>query len=114
MTQPIVPDPQVNYLEYAWMGLVALAGSIARAGKWVDDQGKFIISKLITELASAFVFGVLAVSIGAYLQLKPEIVGGLAGAMGLMGAATVIGFVQNFFSARFGGKSNASDPKAAE
>lgn len=111
MTPVPVPDPQVNYMQYLWLGCVALAGSIARAGKWVDADGHFLVSKLMTELASAFVFGVMASAAGAYLQLKPEIVGGLAGAMGLMGASAVIGFVQKFFNSRFGGE-NASDPKA--
>lgn len=108
-TTPI--QPSTEYTQYLWLSLVALCGSIARAGKWVDANGKFMPSKLVTEMASAIVFGVLATAIGTYFHLDPKIIGGLAGAMGLMGAAAVIGTIQNFVSARFGGQANAGDKK---
>jgi hypothetical protein len=110
MTAPVV-EPKPEYTEYAWLSLLALCGSIARAGKWTDDGGKFMPSKLITELASAVVLGSLAVGAGAYFSLKPAIMGGLAGGLGLLGAAGVTGIIQSVISTKFGGTKNASDTK---
>lgn len=107
---PVV-EPKAEYVQYAWLSLIALFGSIARAGKWVDANGKFMPQKLITESASAIVLGVMAAGLGAYMNWKPEIVGGVAGCAGLIGAAGVTGIVQNLISIRFGGKKDASDPK---
>jgi hypothetical protein len=89
-----------------------LFGSIARAGKWVDQTGKFAPSKLLTEVATAIVLGAIAAGFGAYMNWKPEIVGGVAGCMGLIGPAGVTGFAQNMISSRFGGTRDASDTKA--
>lgn len=109
MTTPIEPRPE--YGEYAWLSLVALFGSVARAGKWVDANGKFMPSRLITELATAILLGTIAAGAGAYMNWKPEIVGGIAGCLGLIGPASVTGIVQNFISSKFGGRKDASDPK---
>lgn len=112
MTGPLLPvEPKLEFTQYAWLGFIALLGSIARAGKWVDANGKFMPSRLITECATAIVLGVIAAGLGAYMNWKPEIVGGMAGCLGLIGPSAVIGLVQNFFSSRFGGQRNASDPK---
>lgn len=110
MTTPPVVEPKIEYAEYAWLSLIALMGSIARAGKWTDDNGKFMPSKLITELASAAVLGSIAVAAGSYFHWKPEISGGVAGASGLIGAAGVTSIIKNVISNRLGGK-NASDSK---
>lgn len=110
MQGPIEPKPE--YAQYGLFSLAALLGSIARAGKWTDDRGKFSPSKLITEMAAAIVLGIMAVGLSAYMGWKPEIGGGLAGAGGLMGATGVTGIMQSIVSLRFGGKKNdASDAK---
>ena len=112
MTTPIIPvEPKVEYAQYAWLSLVALFGSMARAGKWVDDNGKFMPSRLVTECATAILLGTIAAAVGAWMEWKPEIVGGIAGCLGLIGPASVTGIVQNYISNRFGGSKNASDPK---
>jgi hypothetical protein len=109
MTAPV--EPKVEWMQYGWLSLVALFGSIARAGKWVDESGKFIPGRLVTEVATAVVLGVIAASFGAYMSYKPEIVGGIAGGLGLIGPAGVTGFIQNLISNRLGGKKDGSDPK---
>lgn len=110
MTTPVI-EPKTEYMQYAWLSLVALLGSIARAGKWVDTNGKFAPSRLITEIATAIVLGVIAAGFGAYMNWRPEIVGGIAGCAGLIGPAGVTGIIQNLISIRLGGKKDASDPK---
>lgn len=109
MTTPVV-EPKPEYLQYAWLSLVALFGSIARAGRWTDAAGKFQPSKLFTEVATAIVLGSIAAGFGAYMNWKPEIVGGVAGAAGLIGPSGVIGIINTIISIRLGGK-NAGDPK---
>lgn len=110
MTAPVV-EPKPEYLQYAWLSLLALFGSIARAGRWTDDKGKFLPSKFFTEIPTAIVLGVMAESFAVYMNWKPEIAGGLSGAAGLIGAPGVLGIVNNMISSRFGGKRDASDPK---
>lgn len=112
MTTPVI-EPKTEYMQYAWLSLVALLGSIARAGKWVDANGKFMYPQLITELAASIVFGVIAAAIGAYFSWKPEIVGGISGCMGLIGAAGVTGIIKSLISIRLGGKKDASGPAAS-
>lgn len=107
---PVV-EPKAEYIQYAWLSLIALFGSIARAGKWTDANGKFLPSKLFTEIPTAIVLGAMTVGFSAYMNWKPEIAGGLAGCAGLIGPAGVTGIIQNFISIRFGGKKDASDPK---
>lgn len=109
MTAPI--EPRAEYTQYAWLSLAALAGSVARAGKWTDEAGKFVFSRLITEIATAGVLGTIAAGFGAWMEWKPEIIGGMAGCLGLLGPAAVTGMVQKFLSARFGGQKDASNPK---
>ena len=53
----------------------------------------------------------MAAGFGAYMNWKPEIVGGIAGCMGLIGPAGVTSVIQNIISTRFGGKDDAGDPK---
>lgn len=110
MSAPPV-DPKPEYAQYAWLSLVALLGSVARAGRWTDANGKFMPSRIVTEIASAIVLGSITVAVGTYFNLKPEISGGLAGASGLIGAAGVTGIIQNLISSRFGGKKDASGSK---
>lgn len=109
MTAPI--EPKVEYLQYAWLSLLALFGSVARAAKWTDENGKFMVSKLLSELAGAIVLGTMANAFATYMLWKPAIAGGLAGVGGLIGASGVTTIVQNIISIRFGGKKDASDPK---
>ena len=109
MSTPVV-EPKVEYLQYAWLSLIALLGSIARAGRWTDANGKFMPQKPFTELAAAIVLGTMANAFGTYMLWKPAITGGLAGAAGLIGASGVTSIVQNLISSRFGGKKDASSP----
>ncbi len=111
MITPVEPKPE--YQEYILFSGAALLGSIARAGKWVDANGKFAPSKLITETAAAIVIGVIAAGLGTYLSWKPEIVGGVAGAGGLIGAPGVTTILQSLISIRIGGQKDGSDPKAS-
>lgn len=114
MVTPILPvEPKPEYQEYLLFSGAALLGSIARAGKWVDANGKFVPSKLITELASAVVFGVIAAGIGTYLNWKPEIVGGVSGAAGLIGAPGVTAIIQAVISIRIGDQKDGGDSKAS-
>ena len=112
MNAPVSPvEPKAEYAQYAWLSLVALFGSIARAARWMDAAGKLSPQKLITEVATAVVLGAIAAGFGAYMNWKPEIVGGIAGCMGLIGPAGVTSVIQNIISTRFGGKDDAGDPK---
>lgn len=110
MTAPVV-EPKAEYLQYAWLSVIALFGSIARAGKWTDVNGKFLPSKLFTEIPTAIVLGTIASGFAAYMNWKPEIAGGLAGAAGLIGTPGVTAIINTVISIRFGGKKDASDPK---
>lgn len=111
MAVPPVVEPKAEYIQYAWLSLVALFGSIARAGRWTDADGKFQKSKLLTEVPTAIVLGVIAAGWAAYKNWKPEIAGGLAGAAGLIGPPGVIGIFNSVISMRVGGKKDGSDPK---
>jgi hypothetical protein len=88
------PTPEhVDYQRYALLALVALCGSIARAGKWTDDNGKFSLQKLAAEIATALVLGAIAAGAGAYWNVSPPIVGAIAGCLGLLGPAAIVGVI---------------------
>jgi len=106
---PVEPKPE--YMQYAWLSLLALFGSIARAGNWTDGNGRFLPSKLFTEIPTAIVLGSMAVAAGSYFGLKPEISGGLVGAAGLLGAPGVLTIIKTIISIRFGGQKDAGDSK---
>ena len=106
-------EPKIEYAQYAWLSLVAFLGAVARVGRWTDDKGKFMLSKLIQESAGAIVFGQIALAACTYEDWKPLIAGGIAGVAGLFGAAGVTGIIQAVISLRFGGKKDAGDSKAS-
>lgn len=86
---PPIPSGALNYLEFAG---VAFCGSFLRANKWRDEiTGKIIWSRILTEIPVAIAIGGVAAGVGAYKHLDPAIVGGIAGLLGLLGAAFFTG-----------------------
>lgn len=95
--------PESDWLAYLIAGTVALLGSIARAGRWVDETGKFSWTKFSIEIVTAFVIGTICVGAGVYWGLLLPVVGGVAGLAGLIGPAAIVGMIQEFIKRRFGG-----------
>lgn len=99
---PLVPES--DWWAYALAGLLALGGSIARAGRWVDPvTGNFSFSQLGIEMITSFVIGAIAVGAGVYWGLPLPVAGALAGLGGLIGPAAIIGSLQAFIKKRIGG-----------
>lgn len=100
--------PSPTLVQYGIMMVMALFGSIGRAGLWRDPQtGAWLWGKFITEVCSAVVIGVMSGSFAMYKHIDMPIAFGISGLLGLLGPAVIIGFV----TARFGGTKNATNGK---
>lgn len=86
---PIVP--QADWWAYLIAGILALLGSIARAGRWVDPvSGQFSWTHFSVEIVAAIVIGAVCVGVGVYYGLALPVVGALAGIGGLLGPAALM------------------------
>lgn len=100
-------DPTI--VQYGIMALLALFGSIGRAGLWRDPKtGKFLWLRFVAEVCTAIVIGMMAGAFGIYKHIELPIVFGISGLLGLLGPATIIGFI----SARFGVNQNENRTNA--
>lgn len=86
--------------QYAWMTLLALCGSIARGKQWVDANGRFLVSKFISEIATAICLAVGAVWAGSYLHVEMAAVAALSVLGGWLGPAAVADFVISKFGVK--------------
>ena len=109
MNGPITPES--DWFAYMVSGLLALGGSVARAGRWTDPKtGKFSVSQFGVEIAAAGVIGSMAVGLGVYAGWPLPIVGAISGLGGLVGPAFLAGSFQAYLQRRLGsatdGRSN--------
>lgn len=82
-----VPVPS-GVWEYAGYFGVAFAGSFLRANKWRDEEkGNIVYFRVVAEIATAIAVGSIAVGVGEYFHLDRRIIGGICGALGLLGPA---------------------------
>lgn len=101
MDGPIAPV--TDWWTYGLAGLLALGGSIARAGRWVDPAtGRFSLAHFSIEIVTSFVIGAIAVGAGVYWGFPTPVVGGLAGVGGLLGAPTILASLQSFIKKKIG------------
>lgn len=89
MTAPpqIPPGLGSELAEYGGFIGISFAGSFLRANKWLDESGKIIWFRVLTEIPTAVAVGAVAVGIGTYYKLDMRIIGGICGLLGLLGPA---------------------------
>jgi len=96
--------PGPTLVQYAIMALMALFGSIGRAGLWRDPQtGEWLWWKFWTEVCTAIVIGDMAGAFAMYKHIDMPIAFGISGLLGLLGPAVIIGFIKT----KLGANKNA-------
>lgn len=80
-----------QFWSYAWLGLAAWCGVLARAARWTTPEGRFDWRKALFECASAPAIGVITAGIGRYLSpdMDPIILNAIAALFGLLGPAAL-------------------------
>lgn len=100
------PGPTI--VQYAIMAVLALFGSIGRAGLWRDPKtGEWLWWKFATEVCTAILIGVMSGSLAVYKHIDMPIAFGISGLLGLLGPAAIIGFV----TTKLGVKNAGADGK---
>lgn len=94
-----------QFWNYAWIGLAALCGVFMRAARWAKPDGSFDWRKALFECLAAPGIGLIA---GGMVSMwwplaEPPVVGMIAGALGLIGPATIETIMTKFFDAKIGG-----------
>lgn len=84
------------------MGFAAGLGSVARGRNWVDAAGKFVLSKFMTEGATALGLAIGIVALGDKFALDMKLVAGLCVFAGWLGPAAVSDFVLKKFGVNLG------------
>lgn len=90
--------------EYSVMGFAALIGSVARGRSWQGPDGKLVMARAVTELATAVGLSMGVVGLGEWLHVDIKVLVGLAVFSGWLGPAAVSGMVLDRFMP--GGKTN--------
>lgn len=75
--------------EYGVMGFAALIGSVARGKSWTGGDGKVLVARVVTELATAVGLAMAVVSAGEYFHVDLKVLVGLAVFSGWLGPAAV-------------------------
>lgn len=94
-----------NLWNYAWLGLAAWFGVLARAARWTTPEGQFDGRKALFECLTAPAIGVMTAGVGKYLSpdLDPMILSAIAALFGLLGPAAIEAIALKWVDKKLGG-----------
>lgn len=84
--------------QYGAMSFAALVGSVARGRSWQGSDGKLVMTRVVTELATALGLSMGMMALGEWLHWDVKVLVGLAVFAGWLGPAAVSDMVLSRFS----------------
>ena len=93
---------QDSFWHYAWMGLAAWFGILARSARWTTPEGRVDWRKALLEMLAAPALGIITAAVGVWAKIDPIIIGGGAALLGLLGPAAISDAVIRWINAKIG------------
>lgn len=83
----------ISFTEYGSMSGLALLGSVARGKNWIGPDGKLLVSRCVSEIATAVCLAVGAVWAGDHLNVEMPAVAAMSVLAGWLGPVAVADYV---------------------